>query len=138
LDFDKFLRNKNLKVTKARITILEIIFDNIKGITAETIFENCKKLGVNINQSTVYRALELFTENQILDKFPTKDGTFMYTVRKEVHKHILQCSICHKEVEVECPFKQIEALLEDETGFKVTDHKLIMKGICEECSKNNK
>ncbi len=138
MDFDKYLRKKNLKVTKARIAILDIVFNNTKGSTAEEIFENCKKFGVNINQSTVYRALEIFTESNILDKYPDNEGTFVYVVRKEAHKHILQCSICHKEVEVECPFKQIEVLLEDKTGFKLTDHKLIMEGICEECNNENK
>ncbi|PWX27046.1 transcriptional repressor, partial [Clostridium perfringens] len=40
--------------------------------------------------------------------------------------------------EVPCPMQQIEELLRNQTGFKVKEHNLTLKGICEECINNKK
>ncbi len=32
--------------------------------------------------------------------------------------------------------KQIEELVQSETGFTLTEHNLIMKGVCEECKRH--
>lgn len=133
MDFTKFLKSKKLKVTKGRLAILDILFMNINGITAEFILDKCKENGVDINLSTVYRGVELFEEKGIIEKYPLKDGTFAYGIKGEEHKHILQCSVCHKEVEVPCPMKQIEVQVQKETGFTLTEHNLCMTGVCEEC-----
>lgn len=98
--------------------------------------EECKKFGVDINLSTVYRGVEAFEEKGIIDKFSLKDGRFSYRIKGDEHKHLLQCSVCHKEIEVPCPMKQIEELVQSETGFTLTEHNLIMKGVCEECKKH--
>ena len=138
MDFTIFLRSKGIKVTKGRVAILNILFGSNNGITAEYILDECKKNGVDINLSTVYRGVELFEEKGIVEKFPLMDGTFAYGVRGEEHKHLLQCTICHREIEVPCPMKQIEAKVLTETGFTLTEHNLYMTGVCKECKKVKK
>ena len=133
MDLQKFLKDKGLKVTKGRLQILEILCAIKKGITAEFIFEQCKKSGASINLSTVYRCLESFEEKEIVDKFSLNDGICYYKIKGNEHKHLLQCSVCDKEVEVPCPMKQFEDIVQNETGFTVTEHKLVMKGLCEQC-----
>lgn len=133
MNLQKFLKDKGLKVTKGRLQILEILCAIKKGITAEFIFEQCKKSGAAINLSTVYRCLESFEEKEIVDKFSLNDGICYYKIKGNEHKHLLQCSVCHKEVEVPCPMKQFEDIVQNETGFTVTEHKLVMKGLCEQC-----
>ena len=134
MDYGILLKEKGLKVTKGRVAILEILFSN-KDITAEFILNECKKNGIDINQSTVYRAVEFFVEKGLIEKYPLKDGVFAYRVKGEEHKHLLKCNVCHKEVEVPCPMKQIEAIVENETGFTLTEHNLVMEGVCKECKK---
>ena len=41
----------------------------------------------------------------------------------------------HKEVEIPCPMKQFEEIVQNETGFTLVEHNLIMKGVCEDCKK---
>lgn len=135
MNFDSFLKNKGLKVTKARIAILNVLTNSQKSLSAECILDECKGLGADINLSTVYRALELFEEKGIIDKFSLNEGRFSYRIKGEEHKHLLQCSICHKEIEVPCPMKQIEELMQSETGFTLIEHNLVMKGVCDKCKK---
>ena len=135
MDYVSLLKDKGLKVTKGRRAILQILFESNKELTAEDILYMCKNNEIFINQSTVYRALDLFCEKEIIDKFPLSDGIFAYSVKHETHKHLVKCLICHKEIEVPCPMKQVEAMVENETGFVLTEHNLVMEGVCKECNK---
>lgn len=133
MDYSGFLKSRGLKVTKGRAAILEILAASNKSITAETIFEECKKRNVDINLSTIYRCVESFEDKGIVDKFSLKEGICSFKLKKEEHKHLLKCNICHKEIEVPCPMSQIEEILQAETGFTLTQHKLVMEGICNTC-----
>ena len=136
MNFDGFLKSKELKVTKGRIAILKVLYEADRSLSVENILEECKKFGVDINLSTVYRGVEAFEEKGIIDKFSLNNGRFSYRIKGDEHKHLLQCSVCHKEIEVQCPMKQIEELVQSETGFTLTEHNLIMKGVCEECKRH--
>lgn len=136
MDINDILRNKGLKVTKARTEILEVFLTDVeKSLNAEEIFSKLRGKGKNINLSTVYRTLDSFLESLILDRFILENGVAVYKIHRETHKHILECNICHKEVEVPCPIKQIEEILKEQTGFTLTEHSLKMKGVCNKCKK---
>ncbi|WP_297634224.1 Fur family transcriptional regulator [uncultured Clostridium sp.] len=136
MDINDILRNKGLKVTKARTEILEVFLTDVeKSLNAEEIFSKLRSKGKNINLSTVYRTLDSFLESLILDRFILENGVAVYKIHRETHKHILECNICHKEVEVPCPIKQIEEILKEQTGFTLTEHSLKMKGVCNKCKK---
>lgn len=135
MDSNVLLKSKGLKVTKARVAILNILSDSDHSLTVEMIFEKLKDLAIDINLSTVYRCVEQFEEKEIVDKFVLKEGIFSYRLKGEEHKHLLECSICHKEIQVPCPMKQIEELVQSETGFTLMEHNLIMKGVCKDCKK---
>lgn len=138
MDYSNLLKNNNLKVTKGRIEILKILFQYKKDLTADFIYLETKKRGVEMNQSTVYRALEVFEAKNIVDKYPLKDGVFAYDLVEDAHKHLLKCSICHKEIEIPCPMRQLSALVKSETGFTLNEHDLVLEGVCEECSHKKK
>lgn len=138
MSFEEILKKNDLKITKGRKAILEILSKADKSIDAEVIFNECRHKGVSINLSTVYRALEMFEKKGIVDKFTVNDGIFSYKLKGKEHKHMLQCSICHKQVEIPCPMKQVEEVVESETGFLLTEHNLVLKGVCEECRHHTK
>ncbi|WP_261828693.1 Fur family transcriptional regulator [Inconstantimicrobium mannanitabidum] len=135
MDADSFFRQKNLKVTKARVYIYMLLAKSSESLTAEYIYSKSKEDGIDINLSTVYRTLEIFEKKHIIEKFNIGENSHLYSLIKEQHKHVLQCSLCHKEIEVPCPMKQIEELVKNQTGFTLTEHTLKLKGICEKCSK---
>ena len=137
MDVQNILKGKNMKVTKARMKILTILLNKKDGMTAEEIFDICRENQININLSTVYRTLDAFYEHEIIDKFILEDGVSSYKLHKSTHKHILECDICHKEVEVQCPIGQIEELIKRQTGFTLTEHNIEIKGVCEECKKTS-
>ena len=133
MEIREVLKSKNIKITKARLLIYDLLLNKEESLSAEYLFNKCKEQE-DINLSTIYRTLELFENKGIVDKIFALDGTSAYTIRKHKHNHIVECSLCHKEIEVACPMTQIEELLKEQTGFKLTEHKLQLRGLCKECS----
>lgn len=137
MESNDFLKSKDIKVTKGRIEILYILKNAENSLSAEKIHQISREKKININLSTVYRTLELFEEKQITEKIALTDGVFAYKLKRKTHRHHLRCDVCHKEIDIPCPMSQIEEMVQSETGFTLTEHDLIMKGVCKEC-KNNK
>lgn len=135
MDVKLVLKKNNMKVTKARYNILDIICTSEKCVDVNTIFERCKDRGVDIDLSTIYRTIDLLVEKKVIEKIDLGNGTYNYTIKDNVHKHILVCNICHKEIEIECPMQQVEEIIKYKTGFTLTEHELKLKGICKNCMK---
>lgn len=136
MESNDFLKSKDIKVTKGRIEILYILKNAENSLSAEKIYQISREKNININLSTVYRTLELFEEKQITEKIALTDGVFAYKLKKKTHRHHLRCDVCHREIDIPCPMSQIEERVQSETGFTLTEHDLIMKGVCKECKNN--
>lgn len=132
---DNILKSANLKTTKKRMIILSVLNNSPTPLTSEDILEQTSK-EVNINLSTIYRALNALSEKGILLKQLSSDGKTYYQINNRQHKHQLVCSLCNKVVLIDCcPLKKFENDLCEETGFTITSHNLEFTGICRECSK---
>lgn len=137
MDCREYLRKYKIKVTKGRINILDIITNSKDAISADAIYEKCRQRDIKIDLSTIYRTLELFFEKQIVDKFDLGHGKYNYILKEKEHRHTIECSLCHKEVEIDCPMIQIEEIIKSKTGFTLVDHELKVKAICKECQKKS-
>lgn len=132
---DNILKSVNLKTTKKRLLILSLLSNSDTPLTSEDILEQASK-EININLSTIYRALNALTEKGILLKQLSNDGKTYFQINNRKHKHQLICSLCNKVVLVDCcPLKRFENDLCEETGFTITSHNLEFTGICPECTK---
>ena len=132
---DNILKSANLKTTKKRMIILSVLNNSPTPLTSEDILEQTSK-EVNINLSTIYRALNALSEKGILLKQLSSDGKTYYQINNREHKHQLVCSLCNKVVLIDCcPLRKFENDLCEETGFTITSHNLEFTGICRECTK---
>lgn len=135
MSWEIYFRENGIRVTAGRILILNIIEASEKGLSAENIYDECKKQNNNLNLSTVYRTLELLEEKDVIKKISI-DGPSLYILKRENHKHVLECDVCHKCVEIPCPMEEIEEAIKAKVGFSLTQHKLELNGICDQCKKN--
>ncbi|SKA83907.1 Fe2+ or Zn2+ uptake regulation protein [Clostridium sp. USBA 49] len=135
---ENLLKKNNIKITKGRIGILNILLNTEDAVTVDYIYEQCKERGLKIDLSTIYRTMDILENKNIIEKLNLGEDKFSYIIKKENHKHILECSLCHKEVEIDCPMLQIEEIIKNKTGFVLTEHDLKIKGICDECKNHSK
>lgn len=138
MEGEQLLKKKGIKVTKGRLIIFNILSQSQQSENVEEIFSKCREEDVSIDLSTVYRTLELFQKKEIVEKFNLDSGRCSYLIKKNSHKHVVECKMCHKEIEIDCPMTQIEELVKQKTGFTYIEHHLKVEGICKECIKAEK
>lgn len=125
-----------LKNTKQRVAIMEILAHSAEPVSAEDIFARLKDEYPNLALSTVYRNLECFAINAIINKDVWADGVVRYSLAEEHHGHYLICTGCSAKVKIDdCPLSGIEQELEDDTGYEIEGHTLTIYGKCPACIK---
>lgn len=123
---EELLRKNNLKVTRQRLEVLNLINELDDNATIKNISNKIK-----IDNSTMYRIIELLLEKNVIEKNLNYNDEIYFRI-KENHIHYIKCIKCHKKEEIEiCPIENIE-----EKGFKILNHKIEIDGICNECNKS--
>ncbi|MCB2355005.1 Fur family transcriptional regulator [Clostridium estertheticum] len=130
-----YLKDNNIRVTKARKSILEIILQSSDAINANVIYDLLKKEDIKIDLSTVYRTLDLLESKKIVNKFDLGNNMYNYIINNNSHKHIIECDLCHKKMVIDCPIPQIEEQIKAKTGITLTESHVYLKGICKDCKK---
>ena len=140
------LKEKGLKVTRQRLLVLSVLEENSgRHMTAEDIYELVAEDYPDIGLATVYRALQLLWDMQLVDRISFDDGCVRYEIghlfkgeAKHNHHHLI-CRKCNRVI----PFgddllDDLEHHIEEATGFHVLDHELKFFGLCRECMKKEK
>lgn len=131
------LKSANLKTTKKRLFLIDCLKNSDGPLTAEEIHRKLRE-DININLSTVYRALSSLSEAHIIIRQVLSDGNSVFQLNSDKHRHILTCKECGKISYVDvCPIDSVHEELEDSTGYDIISHNLEFIGICPDC-KNKK
>lgn len=132
------LKQYKLKNTSGRIQLLEALIKSPHPISAETLFEKTKK---SVNLSTVYRTLNEFISQGIIDALHIEKGKILYEMRQgRPHHHHIMCTHCHTIEDVHvCEMKEInKKVLSNSNKFtNITNHSLEFFGTCNACSKKS-
>lgn len=123
---EELLRKNNLKVTKQRLEILNLINELDDNATIKNISNKIK-----IDNSTMYRIIELLLEKNVIEKNLNYNDEIYFRIKGN-HIHYIKCIKCNKKEEIDiCPIENIE-----EKGFKILNHKIEIDGICNKCNKS--
>jgi Fur family transcriptional regulator, ferric uptake regulator len=131
------VKNKNLKSSTQRNHILSIMVNEKRHRTIEEIYAITKKENGDIGIATVYRTVRLLCDAGIAREIHMdRDVTRYEIITDESHHDHLICVTCGRFVEVESDIIEKEQLrIAQSRGFELTNHSLIMYGICTECRK---
>ena len=129
------LKKAGLKVTLPRMKILDILESSAKRhLSAEDIYKILLDTGEDIGLATVYRVLTQFETAGLVSRHHFEGGQAVFELQRGHHHDHLVCVKCGKVVEfvndvIETKQKQIA----DKEGFHMTDHSLIIYGVCSKC-----
>jgi Fur family ferric uptake transcriptional regulator len=142
-DITRGFREKNIRLTLPRRTVLDALIKNLGHPSAEEIFLYIHQTYPTIGIATVYRTLELLTKLGIVHKFEFGDGKSRYELSEDIakkHHHHLVCIKCGQVInytefrEKEREFlKELEDYLSKKYNFKITSHELYFYGLCSKC-----
>lgn len=132
---EEIFKTNNLKKTKAREMVLQIIKSENYPITAEEIYKKTFKKHA-INLSTIYRTLNVLSISNVLIKQVRQDGIAYFQLNKHDHKHLIKCVHCGKEIPLDnCPLEELLSNISKKTHFEITSHNIELYGVCEDCKK---
>ena len=134
-------KNENIRdlgLTKQREVVLQVIRDSENHLTANEVFDEAKSLLPTISFATVYNSLRYLKEAGHIVEIQFGNGASRFDKMTSRHDHAI-CMKCSKlvDMELEIPAELVE-IAEKFSKFKLESIELTLRGLCPECSQNNK
>jgi Fur family ferric uptake transcriptional regulator len=116
---------------------LSAALDSLSGFcSAQQIHAELRRHGKSIGLTTVYRHLQVLSEDGRVDTIRDAGGETLYRrCRSNAHHHHLTCRACGRSVEVEG--RAVERWAEQvaaEAGFADVNHTVELFGVCPGCA----
>ncbi|MPM40637.1 Zinc-specific metallo-regulatory protein [bioreactor metagenome] len=122
-----------IKKTRQRTVVLHVLRQSPRPLSAMEISAQAEKLGQPLWLSTVYRALEIFVEREVVVRIVLSGDLAVYEPKRPHHSHYAVCLGCRKTLRLEhCPMELHMPLLPD-PDFQVLGHNLEIYGYCKDC-----
>ena len=94
--------------------------------------------GVKADFSTVFRAVAKLEGEGAVGRLELDDGRTHFELRSGHHDH-LRCLVCGEVAAVPCGLLDTSlAAIARATGFAVSDHRLVLTGLCARCQREAK
>ena len=126
---------ESLGLTKQRQSVLRVIRESDKHLTANEVFENARRILPGISFATVYNSLRYLKNEGLIGEVQFGTDAKLYDRKLTPHDHAI-CNDCGKLVDLELslPDRLLEEAAE-RSKFKVASVELTLRGLCPECSK---
>jgi len=118
MKIEELIKDKNIKLTTARVKLLEILKESNRPLCYEEI-----KKDISMDKATFYRNIAKFEEEGILNAFESNDKKRYFEIKHKPHAHFV-CVACNS---VEC----IKDINIDLPGYEINN--VIINGKCEAC-----
>jgi Fur family ferric uptake transcriptional regulator len=128
--FRRFLKTKQLKVTRQREILLRRIFEREEHFTVDTLEDHVK--GDGISKATIYRTLQLMVECGLVAEVEIGENRRVYehVYGHQPHDHIV-CTDCKKVFEfVAADVAALERDIARRFGFRPSGHSLRIEAEC--------
>jgi Fe2+ or Zn2+ uptake regulation protein len=123
------------RLTEPRRVVAELVSERSGHFTANDLIAEAQERDLGIGRATIFRALDLFTELQLLERIdlPTGDHAYVPCLPGHHHHHVI-CQTCARVTEVpDLGLGEAIRRMESETGWTVEKHRLELYGRCPDC-----
>lgn len=138
--FETYLRERGLKMTGPRETVLEAFLSIERHVTAEELYEEARRLDPAIGQATVFRTIKLLADSGLAREACLDETarSYEHAFHHEHHDHLV-CVACGRTVEFKDEgIEEIQRKIYAAWGFEAVSHRLELKGLCPACLKKRK
>ena len=129
------LKRAGLKATLPRLRILEMLDGSPdRHVSAEDLYRALLAAGESIGLATVYRVLTQFEQAGLVIRHNFDSGSAVFELAAGEHHDHLVCVRCSRVTEfVDETIEQRQRTIATRSGFTMTDHSLIIYGVCPDC-----
>ena len=129
------LKRAGLKATLPRLRILEILEGSPdRHVSAEDLYRALLAAGESIGIATIYRVLTQFEQAGLVIRHNFDGGSAVFELAASEHHDHLVCVRCGQVTEfVDETIEERQRMIAARNGFTMTDHSLIIYGLCSDC-----
>lgn len=135
--FSEYLQSRGKRITHQRRVLIDHVFERHDHFDADELIANLSRLeeGRKVSRPTVYRTLNELVEAGLLRRMNLGGrAVYEHDYGYPQHDH-LHCTICDQLIEFQSDeLERIREAVAREHRFRVTGHRLIVTGICHDCS----
>ncbi len=122
------------RLTEPRRAVADLIARRRGHFTAADLIDEARDRRLGIGRATIFRALDLFTDLNLLERLDLPTGDHAYVPCEPAHHHHVVCSRCGRTTEVDD--LGLQSVVDDvsrQTGFAIESHRLELYGLCPPC-----
>ena len=130
--FNRYLKERDLKLTGQRKLILGSFLEHRGHISAESLYQKAKEKLPHVGFATVYRTLKLLTQCGLAYEVDFHDGVARYehSLNRRAHHHMI-CMTCGDSVEFFVPeLEDVERRIGQQFRFRPSRHAFQIFGTC--------
>jgi Fur family ferric uptake transcriptional regulator len=122
------------RLTAPRLAVAELVESQDGHFTAADLASIARSRRLGISRATLFRALDLLTELQLLERVDLPDGEHAYVRCAPAHHHHVICSRCGRATEIEdSALTGAVAEIARTSGYRIDSHRLELFGLCRHC-----
>ena len=124
-----------MRNSKQRDTILNIVQESCDHPTVDMIYLRARDRISNISLGTVYRNLNLLSEQGLVKKIKVAGDIERFDKTIEMHSHLV-CQDCGKVIDImDDNIKDFISNVSHKTEFKIDKYEVSLLGLCSHCQK---
>ena len=118
---------------RQRALVLEAVRSLHNHPTSADVYDAVREKHPSISRATVYRNLNVLTEQGEVLHIPVAGGADRYDFRCDCHYHAI-CRECGVVYDVEMPSEGLLSSARDTHGFLIEGFDIIFTGLCPDCA----
>jgi len=122
------------RLTGPRRAVADLIARYDGHFTAAELEAFARDRRIGISRATLFRALDLLSELNVLERLDLPTGEHAYVACAPAHHHHLVCSRCGRTTEVDD--YGVAAAVDEiarRSGYRIEAHRLELFGLCRNC-----
>jgi Fur family ferric uptake transcriptional regulator len=125
------------RLTEPRRTVASAVESRNGHFTAAALVADARARQPGIGRATVFRALDLFMELDVVERIDLPTGEHAYVAcQPELHHHHVVCSQCGRTTEIDDRgIRGITKKIARRTGYRIEQHRVELFGTCPACRK---
>jgi Fur family ferric uptake transcriptional regulator len=133
--FREYIREKGLRNTPERETIIDEIFAIHDHFDVDDLFLRLRNKGKMISKASLYRAIPLLIDSGLIKEVYFENGHLHYEhIYGHRHHCHLRCLGCGKIIEfVDDAVETIQNRIGKKYDFAITSHRFELLGYCSQC-----
>ncbi|MDQ0474735.1 Fur family transcriptional regulator [Labrys wisconsinensis] len=133
-DWVQILRDKGLRATVQRVTVLDYLHHHPHA-DAETVFQGVRSSLSTISLQAVHLIVQDLSGEGLIRRISLPDSaSARYETRIEDNHHHIQCIRCGRIEDVDCVVGHAPCIEPSDTrGMRIVEASIVFRGICRDC-----